>query len=100
MSKRHDENKDIRLVSRVAKVNVYEKTIQAPKSSLIGIRTWGRIDFLTHYCGYVFLWNNSIQINKSIHSDSSSIKKNREYKKSMKENLMNSKNKRNNGKKE
>ena len=56
MSKKHDENKDLRLISRIAKIDYAYKTIQAPKTSTIGIRSWGRIDFLTNYCGYIFLW--------------------------------------------
>lgn len=60
---KHDENKDVRLVSRIAKVNTVNKTIKAPKGTLIGIRSWGRIDYLTNYCGYVFIWDNTVKVN-------------------------------------
>ena len=56
---KHDENKDLRSFSRIGKVNIADKTLQASKSATIGIRMWGKIDFLTHYCGWHFIWNNS-----------------------------------------
>jgi hypothetical protein len=65
MSKNHDENKDIRLVSRIAKVEFYDKTIKAPKSAIIGNKTWGRIDYLVHYCGWTFIWDNSVNVNRN-----------------------------------
>lgn len=62
MSKHHDENKDLRLVSRVAKVDYSNKTIRANKSAVIGIRTLGRIDYLVNYCGWFFYWDNSVAV--------------------------------------
>lgn len=59
MAKKHDENKDVRLLSRKVKVDVYNKTISASKSTIIGNRSWGRIDYLVNYCGYHFYWDNS-----------------------------------------
>lgn len=96
MGKLHDENKDIRLVSRIAKIEYYNKTIQAPKSAIIGNKTWGRIDYLTHYCGWTFIWNNDIRISgKYTTNDDDTTKRKRDVKKSAKENtLTNKKNKR------
>lgn len=51
MAKKHDEKKDLECVSRIAKIN--GKHIIIPTNAVIAIRTWGRIDFLVHYCGYV-----------------------------------------------
>lgn len=51
MSKKHDERKDLNCVSRIAKID--GNCIIIPINAVIGIRTWGRIDFLVHYCGYV-----------------------------------------------
>lgn len=51
MSKKHDERKDLKCVSRIAKID--GNCIIIPINAVIGIRTWGRIDFLVHYCGYV-----------------------------------------------
>lgn len=92
MSKKHDENKDIRLVSRIAKLDNINKTIQAPKSAIIGNTTWGRIDFLTHYCGWTFVWNNDIIISGRNSSDNDNVKKRkREAKKLAKETSLSNK---------
>lgn len=55
---KHDENKDLRLFSRIGRVNTVSKTLKAPKAQLIGIRMWGRIDYLCNFCGYSFIWDN------------------------------------------
>lgn len=89
---KHDENKDIRLVSRIAKVDYSNKTINAPKSAIIGIRTWGRIDYLAH-CGWTFIWNNSVHINPRFTSDDVNNKRKREAKKAAKENTLTNKRK-------
>lgn len=57
--KNHDENKDLRCFSRVGKINYSDKTLRASKSAIIGIHMWGKIDFLTHYCGWIFIWDNT-----------------------------------------
>lgn len=49
---KHDESTDVRLLSKVAKINPSNKTISIPTNVPIGNKRWGRIDFLTHYCGY------------------------------------------------
>lgn len=51
MAKKHDERKDLKCVSKVAEVN--GNHIIIPTDTVIGIHTWGRIDFLIHYCGYI-----------------------------------------------
>lgn len=51
MAKKHDERKDLKCVSRIAKID--GNHIIIPINAVIGIRTWERIDFLVHYCGYV-----------------------------------------------
>ena len=93
MSKKHDENKDLRLISRIAKIDYAYKTIQAPKTSTIGIRSWGRIDFLTNYCGYIFLWNNSIKIATKLATNDDVVKHKRDAKKAAKENTLTDKRK-------
>ena len=62
MAKKHDENKDLKSFSRVGKINYSDKTLRASKSTIIGIRLWGRIDFLTHYCGWHFIWDNTVKV--------------------------------------
>ena len=59
MAKKHDEKKDLKCVSRVAEIN--GNHIIIPTNSVIGIHTWGRIDFLVHYCGYVLNRSNNIK---------------------------------------
>ena len=49
--KKHDEKKDLKCVSKVAEINGNHIIIST--NSVIGIHTWGRIDFLVHYCGYI-----------------------------------------------
>ena len=51
MAKKHDERKDLKCVSKVAEIN--GNRIIVPINTVIGIHTWGRIDFLVHYCGYI-----------------------------------------------
>lgn len=51
MAKKHDERKDLKCVSKVAEIN--GNHIIIPTDAVIGIHTWGRIDFLVHYCGYI-----------------------------------------------
>ena len=59
MAKKHDERKDLKCVSRVAEIN--GNHIIVPTNTVIGIHTWGRIDFLVHYCGYVLNRSNSVK---------------------------------------
>ena len=59
MAKKHDEKKDLKYVSKVAEIN--GNHIIIPTNSVIGIHTWGRIDFLVHYCGYVLNRSNNIK---------------------------------------
>ena len=39
----------------------YFNHIIIPKNAVIGIHTWGRIDFLVHYCGYVLNRSNNVK---------------------------------------
>ena len=59
MRKKHDEKKDLKCVSRIAEID--GDHIIIPANSVIGIHTWGRIDFLVHYCGYVLNRSNNIR---------------------------------------
>lgn len=58
MAKKHDERKDLKCVSKVAEIN--GNHIIIPTNAVIGIHTWGRIDFLVH-CGYVLNRSNSVK---------------------------------------
>lgn len=55
MAKMHDENKDLRSVSKIAKIDRGAKLIRCSKNATIGIRMWGKIDYLVHYLGWYFV---------------------------------------------
>ena len=74
MVKRHDENQDLKAVGRVALVDTKMKVITIVNKDIIGIHTWGRIDFLTKYCGYNMVYVKNAQL-----KDGDSTK-NKEYK--------------------
>lgn len=72
--KNHDENKDVRLVGRIAKIDTRAKTITMSKNTTVGIRVLGRIDFLCNHCGYVRLFDNSVAISKKKVADDDETK--------------------------
>ena len=59
MAKKHDEKKDLKYVSKVAEIN--GNRIIIPTDAIIGIHTWGRIDFLIHYCGYILNHSRTVK---------------------------------------
>lgn len=67
----HDEAKDVRLLSKVCKINPATKVITINRSQIIGNKRWGRLDFLCHYCGYRVVYNDGViaAMNKSDDSD-------------------------------
>ena len=54
MAKKHDESDDVRILARTGRVKLNEekKTLRMSKDAVVGIRTWGRIDFLTNHRGW------------------------------------------------
>lgn len=62
---KHDENKDLRLLGSIARINFHNKTISISKTQLIGIKRWGRIDFLVNHCGWVLVRDGGAIIRKS-----------------------------------
>lgn len=94
MSKNHDENKDVRLLKRSCYVSEINKFIEVPKSVIIGIKSWARIDYLVHYCKYHFIWNNDTIVDKSSYEDSDKKKNLRAAKKASREHTFANKNKR------
>ncbi len=93
---KHDENKDLVNVSRIVRVNYSDKTLQTSKAAHIGIHTWGRIDYLVKHCGWIFLWNNNVNVKPTIiKSDTDSYNTHkREAKKAAKENTLTNKKRR------
>lgn len=85
MGKKHDENKDLRMISRVAKIDYAIKHIRIPKEAIIGIKTWGRIDYLVNYCGWTCSYDNSIVVRNSVNTDTTeNTKKKKEVRKATK----------------
>lgn len=75
MSKHYDEASVIASVRKKAVVNLSDKTIcYNPNNHQIGNGTWGKIDYLCHYCGYTLLKDNAVNVGNSngdykIHND-------------------------------
>ena len=90
---KHDENQDVRILSRKLRVNQGQKAIYAAHSDIIGIRILGRIDYLCHYCGYHLIWGDSGIIDKSTYEDSEKKKNLRAVKKAAKESKLTDKTK-------
>lgn len=63
MAKKHDESKDLTRISRVCSIDWNDKLIKVRDKSNVGIKTWGRIDFLVHYCGWHCIYDKSAVIN-------------------------------------
>ena len=57
MAKKHEEGKDVEILARIGRVRVNEekKTLRMSKDAVIGIKTWGRIDFLTNHRGWTLV---------------------------------------------
>jgi hypothetical protein len=87
---KHDENKDLRSVSRIARVNLADKSINCSKTATIGIHMWGKLDFLTKYCGWHFIWDNTAGVG-SLATDDKSV---RDLKNAKKERKLSDKTKR------
>lgn len=86
MSKKHDESKDLRNFSRIGRVGYNDKTLQCSKNATIGIHLWGKIDYLTKYCGWHFIWNNSagVSYNTEFTSNNDSVRAAKKAKKELK----------------
>ena len=94
MAKKHDENQDVRILSRRFRVNSGQKAIYVSHDSSIGIKTWARIDYLVHYCKYHLIWGDTGVIDKSSYEDSEKKKNLRTLKKNAKASKLTDKTKR------
>lgn len=63
--RKHDESKDLKSVSRIGRVISYNNTIELSKGATIGIKMWGKLDFLTKYRHWRIIWNNTVKGNAS-----------------------------------
>lgn len=96
---KHDENQDIRILSKRFKISEGRKTIYATKGQVIGNKTWGRLDYLCHYCGYTLVWGADVVVDKNNFDSSEKKKKLREAKKAAKQPKLTNKNKKPSNKK-
>ena len=98
MAKKHEENKDLKSFSRIGRIDYSDHTLRASKSAIIGIRMRGKIDFLTHYCGWHFLWDNtaSVKTNYEDESKPEKVKKIIKSRKDSKERSLDDKSKKTN----
>ena len=80
---KHDENKDLKSFSHIGKINPGDKSLRASKNATIGIHMWGKIDFLTHYCGWHLIWDNSagVGLTKTNDDNANSARANKKAKK-------------------
>jgi hypothetical protein len=75
MKKHYDERSVlISLARNNVKVEFADKRIIIGNSQSIGIHTWGKIDFLVHYCGYIWLREPSIKVQALIAQDEKTTK--------------------------
>lgn len=49
---KHEENVDLKLLSKVCKIDSRMKVIQITNKSAIGLKRWARIDYLCNIKGY------------------------------------------------
>lgn len=94
---KHEENVDVKRVSKIAKIDTHNKLIQLNKSDNIGIKIWGRIDYLCNILGYRLIKSGIVISNKF--NDGDVKQHNREVKKQVKEAKANNNMKKNNKKK-
>ena len=83
---KHEENVDVRRVSRIAKIDTHNKLIEINKNQIIGLKTWGRIDYLCNILSYRLV-KGGIVIGDNFIDDVKTH--NREVKKQLKENKAN-----------
>ena len=54
MKKTHVENNDVQILARMGRVgvNADKKMLRVSKNAVIGIKTWGKIDYLVNHRGW------------------------------------------------
>lgn len=55
---KHDESKDLKSLSKIARIDIPNKHINIPTGTHVGIKRLGMIDYLTHYCGWIAMKTN------------------------------------------
>lgn len=67
--KNFDENKAVRSLSKIARIDSRNKWIEISKGQIIGLRRFAYIDYLTHYCGYKLSYGGHIAVGDKFNSD-------------------------------
>lgn len=75
--KHYDENKVLRSVSRVARVEGNHVIIKP--DAIVGIHMWGKLDYLVNYKGYIVSRSNSIIKTKSEEPSQKADKRTKNY---------------------
>lgn len=86
--KNRDEASTVRALKKNRDVNVNEgnKSISVKKGSpLVGNGTYGKIDFLVHYCGYVMYFTNEKSVNRPVNADADNVISKKKTKKETKQ---------------
>lgn len=60
----HEEGKDLKSFSRCGRIDYSTKSLKARKDAVIGIKMWGKIDYLRKVHGWTFVWDNSASAKK------------------------------------
>ena len=74
---KYDENKVLRSVSRVARVEGNHIILRA--DAIVGIHMWGKLDYLVNYRGYMVSRSNSVIKVKSEESSQKTDKRTKNY---------------------
>lgn len=73
---KHDEVNVLRSLGRnkEVSVNTVNKTVTVNRDAqTVGNGTWGKIDYLVHYCGYTQLFTNDKSIKRCINAETKVI---------------------------
>lgn len=91
--KSYDENKCLKSISKVTKIDYSNKVIIGNPEVCIGIRRLGKIDYLCKYRGWYFYWSKSVRIGYNYNITSDTTQFARQAKKEKKQPKLKTKNK-------
>ena len=73
MSKKYDEASVIKsLAEKKCVVDTKTKVISVPKN-VLGNGSWGKVDYLCHYCGYTQIWLNDKPVSSPVKGDDETL---------------------------
>lgn len=79
---KHEESVDLKRVSKIAKIDTHGKVIQINNGATVGIKMWGKLDYLCNILGYRIVKSGVVIGDNFINDDGK--KHNREVKKQIK----------------